>query len=338
MPGGFKKCTWEVSHPINNYNATLNIAHYDYFRDRYINSASETLNLDYYVLDYHLGKAKDHFEQVKGMLECFEHYLGEYPFREDGYTLVETPYWGMEHQSCIAYGNDYENNAYGFDFIILHESAHEYWGNSVSVKDHAELWIHESFATYMENLYVEYFQGRKKAQQYLNDQKKMIYNIRPILGDLHVNYNEWKDADMYYKGSWMLHSIRNTLDNDSLWFDLLRRTYQEFKYQNITTADITGFMNDLTEYDLEPIFQHFLTTTEIPLLTVKMKNTKKGVRLIYRWTGVNRDFNMPVRIQAHDDRQITLYPTTKRQKILLSADQKEHIRFDTDLFYYELAD
>lgn len=333
-----KEWTWEVTYPINNYNVTLNLAHYGYFQDVYRNPESNLLPLDYYVLDYNLEKARNHFQQVKGMLACFEHYLGQFPFWEDGYTLVETPYWGMEHQSCVAYGNNYENNDYGFDFIIIHESAHEYWGNSITVRDHAELWIHESFATYMEALYVEYFQGREKAQQYLNDQRKMIYNVKPILGPLEVNYKGWNDADMYYKGSWMLHSLRNTLQDDSLWFAMLRATYQEFKFQNITSADLINFMDGMTTYDLKPIFRQFLTTTEIPVLKVKKKEGKKGVRLIYRWENVLPDFNMPVAVQVNDDPEIFLYPGIKRQKVLLPAEQADQVHFDTDRFYYMVSE
>ena len=333
-----KAWTWEVTYPINNYNVTLNLARYGYFQDIYRNPESDLLPLDYYVLDYNLDKAKTHFEQVKGMLACFEHYLGKFPFWNDGYTLVETPYWGMEHQSCIAYGNEYENNEFGFDFIIVHESAHEYWGNAVTVRDHAELWIHESFATYMESLYVEYYQGRDRAQQYLNDQREMINNNKPILGPLDVNYDEWNDADMYYKGSWMLHSIRNTLNDDSLWFKMLKATYQEFKYQNITTSEVVHFMDELAPVDLLPIFEQFLTTVEVPTLLVKRSKRKKGVTISYKWSNVIEDFNMPVKLEINETHQVTLYPTTKSQKILLPADHDDQILFDTDLFYYEVAE
>lgn len=333
-----KEWTWQVTYPINNYNVTLNLAHYGYFQDVYRNPESNLLPLDYYVLDYNLDKARKHFRQVKGMLACFEHYLGRFPFWEDGYTLVETPYWGMEHQSCVAYGNNYENNDYGFDFIIIHESAHEYWGNSITVRDHAELWIHESFATYMEALYLEYFQGREMARQYLNDQRKMIYNVKPILGPLEVNYNGWNDADMYYKGSWMLHSIRNTVQDDSLWFSMLRATYQEFKFHNITSADLIDFMDGMTTYDLKPIFRQFLTTTEIPVLKVKKKEGKKGVRLIYQWENVIPDFNMPVAVQVNGEPDIFLYPGIKRRKVLLPAEQADQVHFDTDRFYYMVSE
>jgi aminopeptidase N len=338
LPAHMKEWKWKVTYPINNYNVTLNLAHYGYFQDIYRNPESSLLPLDYYVLDYNLDKARAHFEQVKGMLACFEYYLGRFPFWNDGYTLVETPYWGMEHQSCIAYGNEYENNEYGFDFIIIHESAHEYWGNSVTVRDHAELWIHESFSTYMEALYLEYFQGRIRAQQYLNDQKQMIYNVKPILGPLDVNYNDWHDADMYYKGSWMLHSIRNSLQDDSLWFNMLKATYQEFKFKNITSADLINFMDGMTSYDLKPIFQQFLTSTEIPTLRVKRKISKKGLKLYYQWDKVVRDFNMPVIVKINQEKEISLYPTIKRQKMLIPVDPGDRVLFDTDLFYYQVAD
>jgi len=338
MEENFSEWIWEIGYPINNYNVTLNLGYYKHFRDFFTEHSCDTLTLDYYVLDYNLSRAQDHFDQVKGMLKCFVCFLGEFPFQEDGYALVEAPYWGMEHQSCIAYGNEYENNDYGFDFIIIHESAHEYWGNSVSVKDHAELWIHESFATYMEALYIEYEQGKEKALNYLKNQRKMIYNIRPILGDLHVNYNEWNDADMYYKGSWMLHSIRHTINNDSLWFMMLKAVYQQFKYKNVSSSDIIEFLNAKTSFDLKPIFQQYLTTTEIPELVVKKRYRRNGLTLIYRWSNVIETFNMPVIVKINKDLPITLYPTTHKNKIVLPVSKEKQVHFDTDLFYYQVSE
>jgi aminopeptidase N len=338
LPEDMKEWTWRVTYPINNYNVTLNLAHYHHFSDIYRNGTDKALPLDYYVLDYNRDIAPSHFGQVKGMLECFEHYLGEFPFWNDGYTLVETPYWGMEHQSCIAYGNDFENNEYGFDYIIVHESAHEYWGNSVSTKDHGELWIHESFATYMESLYMEYFHGRDSAQYYMNEQRKTIYNLKPILGPLHVNFNEWTDADMYYKGSWMLHSIRNMVADDSLWFSMIRSLYQEFKYKTVSTVDVVDFMDSMTVQDLQPVFRQFLTTTDIPRLVIRKKFTRNGLKLKYRWARVVKDFNMPVIARINENERITLYPSTRRQKIVLPVFSPENFELDTDLFYYELAD
>ncbi len=338
LKDNYAEWIWEIGYPINNYNVTLNLGFYRHFREYYTGENQDSLYLDYYILDFNLTSAKDHFKQVNKMLECFEHYLGEFPFWEDGYALVETPYWGMEHQSCIAYGNDYENNEYGFDFIIVHESAHEYWGNSVSVKDHAELWIHESFATYMEALYIEFLQGKKNAIQYLKNQRDMIYNVRPILGDMHVNYNEWKEADMYYKGSWMLHSIRHTINNDSIWFTILKAAYQQFKYKNVSSNDIIEFMDSNTSYNIKPIFKQYLTKTEIPVLVIKKRYTKEGINLNYKWANTVDHFNMPVIVNLNEIQLVTLYPTTRRQKIVLPAGNGDRIYFDTDLFYYQVSE
>ncbi len=328
---------WYVSYPINNYNVTANLAHYTFFNDYHIHQG-DSLLLSYYVLDYNLDRARPHFEQVKPMLDCFNHYLGEFPFHRDGFAMVETPYWGMEHQSCIAYGNNYENNDYGFDFIIVHESAHEYWGNSVTAGDHAELWIHESFATYMEALYVEYFSGKEKAIQYLQEQKEMIYNLKPVLGPLGVNYNEWVDADMYYKGSWMLHSVRNTIDSDSLWFTILKETYQRFKYSIVSTNDVVNYIDSRVDHDLKPVFEQYLTTINVPELKVKVRERRNGVVLKYKWTNVVKGFKMPVKIRTGPDQLITLYPELKNKKMLLENVEEGDLSFATDLFYFEVLE
>ena len=336
LPGGMKASTWKVSYPINNYNVTLNLANYGYFSDVYRNKQGKLLQLNYHVLDYNMDVAPEHFEQVKGMLACYEHYLGEYPFWKDGYALVETPYWGMEHQSCVAYGNDFENNEYGFDYIIIHESAHEYWGNSVSTRDHGELWIHESFATYMEALYVEYFHGRDSAQLYLNLQRDLIMNVKPILGPLYVNYNGWTDADMYYKGSWMLHSLRNTVANDSLWFIMFRDLYQNFKYQTVSSTDIIDFLNGMTDIDLNPVFEQYLTTTDVPVLKVNLRERKNDVRITYKWKNVVKEFNMPVIVNTGEDQEMRLYPAKKKQKVIFSGKTADQVHFDNDRFYYQI--
>jgi aminopeptidase N len=331
MDNNMTRWSWFVSYPINNYNVSINIAHYTHFTDKYQNQTGE-LDLDYYVLDYNLEIARNHFVQVKGMLACFEHYFGEYPFWNDGYKLIETPYWGMEHQSGIAYGNNYENNDFGFDFIIIHESGHEYFGNSVSCNDHAEMWIHESFATYMEALYVEYFWDNTIAIKYLEAQKSHIANSLPIIGPLGVNFNEWKDADMYFKGSWMLHSIRNTINNDSLWFQILHDIYQHFKLKIVSTEEIIEFINSRTNYDLTPVFKQFLTTTNIPELHYRMKKKHDGLILKYNWSNTVEGFNMPVVVRTNRNELYRLYPTEKIQDMEIR--DTNALTFATDLFYF----
>ncbi len=335
LPENLKKWIWKVSYPINNYNVTINLGYYSHFTDIYsANNAAYTL--DYYVLDYNLEKARPHFKQVKKMLESYEHYLGPYPFQNDGYKLVEAPFWGMEHQSCIAYGNEYQNDEFGFDYIIVHESGHEWWGNSVSTKDIGDLWIHEAFSTYMESLFLEYNNGYSTAIDYLDDQKDFIENKYPISGPLSVNFDEWLDSDMYYKGAWMLHSIRNTIGDDSVWFKLIKNTYQHFKYQTISGNEIINYMNEQVEYDIEPIFNNFLTNKDIPVLKVKIRENKDGKKLIYHWKNVDQDFNMPTKVHCGENDWVVIYPEVKKKRIVLKCEKKTKIEFATDLFYHEV--
>jgi aminopeptidase N len=232
LQNGWKQFDWKVRNTINNYNISVNVAAYEHIHDTYearFTNNLEPLQLDYYVLAYNREKAEQHFRQTHKMLEAFERYFGAYPFWEDGYKLVETPYWGMEHQSCVAYGNDYKDNRWGFDFIIVHESGHEWFGNSISAVDPAEMWIHESFTTYTEALYVEYFMGYESSIKYLKEQRKNIENKEPMIGPYDVYYHGHKDNDIYYKGTWMLHTLRSTIDDDTLWFGLIRDFSLTFK-------------------------------------------------------------------------------------------------------------
>ncbi len=328
---------WKTSYPIASYNMTLNIGDYVHFEDKYISKTKLTnpinkqdslkpIQLDYYVIKGNEKKAKPYFEsQVKPMLEAFEYFFGEYPFEKDGYALVETPYWGMEHQSCVAYGNNYKLNPYGFDFIIIHESGHEFFGNSVSANDNAELWIHESFTTYSEALFVEYFQGKEKAIDYLLTQKPKILNQDVILAPLYVNYNDWLGADMYYKGSWMLHSLRSVIDNDGLWFATVKEFYQTYKHSHINTQQVINFFNRKTGRNLTPIFNYYLTNKEIPVLEYEILEEDDNIFLSYKWkvnqseNTKNTDFNMPVEVFLNGEKDvIELNATTSIQKLDIS--------------------
>jgi aminopeptidase N len=334
LDNGNKKWTWEVSYPINNYNVSINIGHYTHFKEIY--QGNERLfDLNYYVLDYNLEKAKKQFQQVPPMLKCYEHYFGPYPFPNDGFKLVEAPYFGMEHQSGIAYGNNYENNEFDLDYIIIHESGHEYWGNSVSINDLAQLWVHESFATYMESMFIEYFHGKEMAIEYLMLQRELINNQNPMIGPLEVNYDNWMDADIYYKGAWMLHSVRNTINDDDVWFKLLKDTYRKFQYKTVSSEDIINFIDDHTEYSFKPIFNNFLHIEKVPVLWIKEKNKKENIILIYKWRDVNDDFNMPVEIR-YGQEILRLYPTVEKQRLFLEKVPDEVIHYATDLFYFEI--
>ncbi len=329
------KWIWEVSYPINNYNVTVNIGHFAHIKDHFIGMDGR-LPLDYYVLDYNLDIARQQFKQVQSMLKCYEHYFGPYPFYNDGYKLVETPYYGMEHQSCIAYGNDFQNNEFDFDYIIIHESGHEYWGNCISIRDLGELWVHEGFTTYMESLYVEYFHGKEVALEYLEQQKSSIENTIAMLGPLNVNYDNWMDTDIYYKGSWMLHSIRNTIDDDAIWFDLLKAVFQQFKYKTVSSEEIINYLDSETDFNLKQIFNNYLNNPEPPELLVRIKQKKEDVQIKYAWRKVKKDFNMPVNM-LYGNEVIRINPTVKKQKLEVPLVEGEEIRFDTRLSYFMIS-
>ena len=329
------KWVWEVNYPINNYNVTISIGHFAHISDHYMGMDGR-LDLDYYVLDYNLNVARKQFTQVQPMLKCYEHYFGPYPFYLDGYKLVETPYYGMEHQSCIAYGNNFQNNEFDFDYIIIHESGHEYWGNCISIRDLGELWVHEGFTTYMESLFMEYFHGKETALDYLEHQKSSIENRNAMLGPLNVNYDNWMDTDIYYKGAWMLHSIRNTINDDTIWFDLLKSVFQHFKYSAVRSEDIIKYMDSMTEYDLKPIFDSYLNIKDPPELNIKIKRKRENVHLKYFWRNVRKDFDMPVNI-LYGDEVIRILPTAKKQKMEVPFFEGEEMYFDTRLSYFVIS-
>jgi len=260
---------WKVTYPINPYNVTINVAKYAYFNDEYVAADGTILPLHYYVLPYNIEEAKKHFEQVKGMLKVYEELFGKYPFWRDGYKLVESHYWGMEHQSCVAYGNKYRNNEFGFDFIIIHESGHEYWGNQVSMNDRAHMWIHESFCTYTEALFVEKTQGKDAMLRYLDKQKKLIKNKSPLLGDRGIAYNYWQDSDIYYRGTWMLHTLRNMLNDDDRWFAMLKALPTQFAHKTTDSEAVVDFMCNQLGKPWQSFIFAYLTDKNPPLLDMK---------------------------------------------------------------------
>ncbi len=337
---GFTGFEWKVSYPINSYNVTLNIANYTQISDIYVSESSvkkDTLQLDYYVLDYNKNKAIPHFEQVKTMLACFEKYFGKYPFWRDGYALVETSYWGMEHQGAIAYGNNYKNLPEGFDFIIIHESGHEYFGNSLSVNDHAEMWIHESFTTYSEALYMEYTKGYNAAVAYLWKQKPKIANVTPMLGDMGVNYNDWVGSDVYYKGTWMLHSLRNTIENDSIWFRTLKEYSEKFKISNVTTQQTIDFFNAQTGKNLTSIFNQYLRHAKPPKFVYFLSYDKDITTLHYRWETEEKGFDMPMKVKKTEfDKNYQIIFPTKDFQTMKFKGKIENPQFAEELFYFQL--
>ncbi|MGB6875962.1 MAG: M1 family metallopeptidase [Candidatus Acidiferrales bacterium] len=338
---GYTRWDWFVHYPINNYDVSLNVGNYVHFSDHL-----GSLPLDFYVLPEDLDKAKAQFAQAKGMLEAYQHYFGEYPFAKDGYKLVEVPYSGMEHQSAVTYGNHFTNGYLGrdwtgvgispkFDFIIIHESAHEWFGNSINAADVSDMWIHEAWATYLESLYVEYRWGHEAALKYLNGYKSKVRDQRPIVGERGVLYDP--PEDQYFKGALFINTLRSIVNNDRQWFALLHDFYQHFKYHSIMTEDVVAYFNHQTGMNLTPIFNQYLRHTAIPLLQLKF-NAADGT-VAYRWKVDEPDFTMPIRVgtstEAEDHWQI-IHPTTEWQtmKTPLTKDQ-----FDvaTDLYYVDVS-
>lgn len=328
---------WKVNYPINSYNVTCNIAYYKHIADTFIQKNTDTLAIDYYILDYNYKKAFNHFKQVKPMLTCYENYFGSYPFLKDGYALVETPYWGMEHQGAIAYGNDYTNKIIDFDYIIIHESAHEWWGNNISVKDHAEMWIHESFTTYAENLLVEFFYGYDMSVRYLNLNKSLIKNESPIVGPLGVNYDDWKDSDMYYKGAWILHTFRNVLNNDSLWFSILKEMQVDLAYQTIETADVVNYINKKTNVDYTWFFTQYLYQAKPPILEYSIVKHRNKITVWYKWQNTSQDFHMSIPIEILGSKISYITPTKEFQGIELKKKEYKKNVFVLNKNYYLLS-
>jgi aminopeptidase N len=334
--GKVKRYNWFVSYPINNYNVTVNIADYALIKDEYTTGTGRVLPLSYWVLRYNQDKAKAHFKQVKPMLAIYEKLFGPYPFIRDGYALVETPYWGMEHQSAIAYGNNYKDNNWGFDYIIIHESGHEYWGNSISCTDHAEMWIHESFCTYTEALYVEEVDDYDISVMYLNSQKYQIQNEYPMVGPLGVNWSA-PDSDIYFKGSWMLHTLRNVVANDTLWKATLKGLATDFERSNVTTNDVVNYMSRKLGEDYSWFFERYLYHASPPVLQYRIEKANGGSFLAVRWDGNVPEFKMPVRVAAPGQPWKLIHPTTRWQRIdYPEAVAAGVIDADHDSFYLEV--
>jgi aminopeptidase N len=339
---GYTRWDWSVSYPINAYDVSLNIGDYVHFSDHY-----GTLPLDYYVLPADLDKAKTQFSQVPGMLEAYTHYFGPYPFERDGYKLIQVPYAGMEHQSAVAYGNLFKNGYLGrdwtgvgispkFDFIIVHESAHEWFGNSITAADRSDMWIHEAWATYLESLYVEYWYGKDAAIRYLSGYNSKVRNKRPIITERGINATP--PEDQYFKGALMLNTLRSVIDNDAQWFKLIHDFYQHFKYQNIMTEDVVAWFNqntfnEQTKLNLTPIFDQYLRHTAIPLLELKF-DPSAGI-VSYRWKVDEKDFAMPVRVGNSNHWQ-AIQPTTEWHTMKTSL-TPEAFAVDTDHFYINVS-
>jgi len=330
-----KTFNWFVSNPINNYGVNINIGDYVKFSEIYDGEKGK-LDIDSYVLSYNLEKAKNQFKQVPMMIEAFEYWFGPYPFYEDSFKIVEVPYLGMEHQSSITYGNEFKNGYLGrdlsgtgwglkFDYIIIHEGGHEWFANNITYKDIADMWIHEGFTCYSENLYLDYFFGVEAASEYVIGTRRGISNKKPIIGQYDVNREG--SSDMYSKGANLLHTIRQIVNDDELWRETLRGLNKEFYHKTVTTNEIEKYISKTVNYDLSSVFDQYLRDIRIPTLEYKIEDN----RMFYRWTNVIDGFNMPIEIKINNKSKI-IYPSEKFDFLKL---KENSIEFDED--YYVLT-
>lgn len=295
---------WTVTQPINNYSVNMNIGDYVSFADSYEGEFGK-LDMEFWVLSDQREKALTHFKEAPRTIAAFEHWFGKYPFYEDSYKLVAVPYLGMEHQSSVTYGNGFQNGYRGsdlsgtgvgmkFDFIIVHETGHEWWGNNISMKDAADMWIHESFTNYSENLFVEYHFSKQEAEDYVIGCRRLVRNDTPIIGKYHRNQSG--SGDMYYKGGNMLHTLRHIINDDEKWRGILRGLNKTFWHQTVTTEQIENFLAELSGLELKPFFDQYLRTTQIPELHYQVVNNQ----LIYQFQNVVNGFRMPVRLTVNE--------------------------------------
>jgi aminopeptidase N len=334
---GYTRYDWEIHYPINNYSVSLNIGHYEHFSDQL-----GDLTLDFYCLPENLDKAKRQFAQAKPMLEIYQKYFGEYPFKKDGFKLIEVPYSGMEHQSAVTYGNRFSNGylerdwtgvgvSLKFDFIIIHESAHEWFGNSITGSDISDMWIQEGWTTYAECVYVEGMFGREDALKYTNGYKPKVRNQQPIITAREMN--QTPSQDQYFKGALFLHTLRSVIDDDARWWKLVRDYSTHFKYRNILTEDVVRFFNQQTGKNLTPIFDQYLRQAALPVLELRFQESDGS--LSYRWNAAVKEFAMPVKVGRKSAWQV-IRPTAEWQT-LKTPIKREEFEVATDLYYIEVS-
>jgi len=329
-----KTYEWFVANPINNYGVNINIGDYVNFSEKY-NGEKGILDLDYYVLRDNLEKAKEQFKQVPMMLDAFEHWFGPYPFYEDSFKVVEVPYLGMEHQSSITYGNKYMQGYLGrdlsrtgwglkFDYIIIHEAGHEWFANNITYIDIADMWVHEGFTCYSENLYVDYHFGKEASADYVIGTRRGIRNRRPIIGPYNVNREG--SGDMYSKGANILHTLRQIAKDDEKWRQILRGLNKEFYHQTVTSKQVEEYISDNIGFDLKYVFDQYLRDIRIPVLEYFIKDGE----LNFRWAETIDGFDMPIEIIV-DDNKKWIYPVNSWKKI---TSKKEYIEIDRDYYVY----
>ena len=337
LADGYTRWDWRVHYPINSYNVSLNIAAYKHFSDRL-----GKLSLDFYSLPEDLERAKKQFAQAKPMLKAFKHYFGDYPFIKDGYKIIQVPYSGMEHQTAVTYGNGFTNGylnkdwtgvgvSMKFDFIIIHESAHEWFGNAVTASDVCDMWIHEGWATYLECMYVERMFGYEDALKYVNGYKSKVRNKRPVIAERGIHQSP--PGDQYFKGALFLNTLRNVLNDDRKWWALVREVYQDFKYQSIRTEDLVRLFNKRFEAELTPIFDQYLRHAALPVLELVFDEAAGSVE--YRWKADEADFAMPIRVGKPKEWQ-TITPTVQWQTLSTRLG-KEAFKVATDLYFVKIT-
>ncbi|MEM7477045.1 MAG: M1 family metallopeptidase [Planctomycetota bacterium] len=325
---------WNVTKPINNYCVNVNIGDYVNFSDTFEGEGGE-LDMQYWVLRDDKEIAQKQFREAPRTIEAFEYWFGKYPFYEDSYKLVEVPYLGMEHQSSVTYGNGFQNGYRGtdlsgtgvgmlFDFIVVHESGHEWFGNNISMKDVADMWIHESFTNYSENLFVEYHFSEREAQDYVIGCRKRVGNDKPIIGVYNVNQSG--SGDMYYKGGNMLHSMRHTIDDTKKWREILRGLNETFWHQTVTTEQVESYISEQAGIDFGLFFDQYLRGTKIPEFKYSIRDNK----MIYRYENVVKGYSYRIRVQL-DGNQIWLTPKEEEQT-LTSAVPIESVEVDRNFY------
>lgn len=330
---GYTRWDWLVQYPINSYCVSVNVGAYEHFADEL-----HGMPLDFFALPEDLARAKLQFAQAKPMLQAYEKWFGEYPFAKDGYKLVQVPYSGMEHQSAVTYGNHFENGYLGkdwtgvgvslkFDFIIVHESAHEWFGNAVSAADESDMWIHEGWATYLECLYVEELFGYEDAVRYTNGYQGKVANREPIV--TRRGAHREPSQDQYFKGALFLNTLRNVVDDDPRWRALLHDLFQHFKYRNILTEELVAFVDDQLGMDLTPVFDQYLRHAKLPVLELKFE-ADQG-RVAFRWDAEARGFAMPIKV-GRPGHWLTIHPTSEWASLPTSL-KPEEFEVATDLFY-----
>ena len=307
---GWKKFHWHVSYDINNYDVTFYIGKFKLMHDTYTGINGKTLDLNHYVLPQNWDKAKTQFEQVKDVLKFYETTFGEYPWYRDGFKLVNSPYEGMEHQTAIAYGSNFKNfSGLDFDYIIVHETAHEWWGNAITAQDFSDVWLQEGFATYSEALYVESKYNIGMYYNYLQFYRMQNMNARPMVGPVGVRYFDYHDEDVYTKGTGTLETLRATINNDSVFFGILKTYFAHYRYHQITSEEFISVVNEKTGQDYHWFFNQYLHNRLIPTLEYSWDSDGK---FAYRWKNCNSDFKMSIVLDCGTSTQ-TMYPTTTLQ-------------------------